>query len=458
MILVDQDSKILTVNKCTEVLFGYSPNELIGKDISLLVPEDVRSKHPKLVKSYFDYPLPRKMGLGRNLFGVKKSKKLFPIEVGLTPVKENEEIFVLTSVIDITERINAEKKFRAAFDAAPCSMIMVNQDGKIILANQKTEQIFGYMKEEIIDKNIETLVPDETKLQHPTFVKSYILDPKPRGMGLGRELFGRHKSGKQIPVEIGLQPIFFDGEKFVISSILDITKRKESEVTIQDKSDEIQQFSYRTSHDLKAPLLSISGLTDFVLDDLDDGNIEESRLNIQKIKSLTTQLSTLVDDILALTKIDFEEEVKSFFKFNNFIENVKLKFSHLINQNNINIETSFLHKKELSVQPTRLTQILDNLICNAMKYCDKNKDKSEITVSTFSDKTKFYIQVEDNGIGIPEEHQSEVFDMFKRFHDESVKGSGLGLYIIKKHIEKIGAKIDFESSKSGTSFYLEITF
>lgn len=455
-ILVNEDSEIQLVNRYAAKLFGYSKEELVGKDIAKLIPEDARIKHPSLVKNYFDSPLPRLMGYGRDLFGVKKDQTKFPIEVGLTPIQTDDKLLVMSSIIDITERVRAEERFKAAVDAAPNGMILINSKGYINLVNKKTEEIFGYKKKELLNQPIEILVPEELKNPHPTFVKSYIDQPEPRAMGSGRELFGKHKSGRLVPVEIGLQPVYFEDEVFVISSIVDITQRKIADKEIADKTEEIREFSYRTSHDLKTPLLSLGALADCVLEDLEAKNIELASKNLSKVKRLATKLNRLVEDILTLTKTDVDGEKQSYFDFQNYLDDVTERFSHILENSGVQLKGNFLHNKKLLTQKTRLTQVLDNLISNGVKYSDPEKNQRLVQISTFNETNHFHIRIEDNGVGIPTEKHQEVFGMFKRFHKGQAEGSGLGLYMIKKHIEKLNAQIKFESAPKGTTFYIEL--
>ncbi len=455
MILINEQGNIKLANRHAEELFEYSKGELLGKDISILVPKDVRPKHPELVQKYFKSPLPRQMGVGRDLFGVKKDKTNFPVEVGLNPIESDGELFVMSYVIDITERHKAEERFKAAVEAAPNGMIMINQYGKIVLINKKTEEIFGYARDELINRPIEILVPEDFRAPHPRFVKSYIEDPEPRSMGIGRELFGRHKNGKLVPVEIGLQPIYADDEIFVISSVVDISQRKVAEKEIFQKTEEIKEFSYRTSHDLRSPLLTMGGLIDFVLEDIKNGNMDRALEGGLKVKSLNTKVNTLIEDIMILTKTDLVDEEESEFNFDEYLVNFKERYAKSIEDNKVKIETSFLHKKKLITQKTRLLQVLDNLISNSIKYSNSLIENKFVRLQTFSGPDRFFIQIEDNGIGIPKEKHDLVFSMFKRFHDGTIEGSGLGLYMVRKHINKLEAKITFESSPKGTVFYIE---
>ncbi|MAX67966.1 MAG: hypothetical protein CME66_13605 [Halobacteriovoraceae bacterium] len=451
IIIIDKNGIIRLTNKCAEDLFSYSKNELMGKNISILLPNDLKSQHSIFVGNYFLNPQKRQMGEGRKLYGLKKDHKTFPIEVGLSPIHSKGETLAMSTVIDITERLKVQKRFEAAFEAAPNGMLMIDAQGKILLTNKKLEEIFGYSKLELIGMPVETLVPMNSRKNHPLFVQSYISNPQPRLMGEGRELFGQHKSGELIAVEVGLQPLSTQSEIFVISSIVDITKRKHSEELLKNKSNEIEEFAYRTSHDLRAPLLTISALSDFIIEDIENEKPQEALTNIKKIKSVAVKLNTLIEDILILTKLDQESEPTETFNFNAFIDSIKQKFDIQLQENKVEVLSSFSHQKQLITQKTRLTQILENLISNSIKY----NQNGFVKILTFNSDRKFHIQVIDDGLGIPQDSQKDVFKMFKRFHSQNIPGSGLGLYMIKKHCEKLNSKVSFESSDKGTIFYLE---
>jgi PAS domain S-box-containing protein len=453
-ILVDEQSVVQLVNRQAEILFGYSRKELVGETIDRLLPGDIRSRHPGLVQQYFLDPQPRQMGAGRTLYGLSKQGVRIPVEVGLNPVRFGESIRVLASVIDVSERLKLEARFEAAFEAAPNGMLMIDDSGTIVLLNRQIEEIFGYSRDELTGQKIELLVPDDVAPAHPQFVKSYLAAPQPRAMGTGRDLFGKHKSGELISVEIGLQPFTWEKETFVISSVVDITSRKKTEQEISDKTTELEQFAYRTSHDLKSPLLTIGGLLDCIVEDIDDGDLSSAVDNVLRVKGLTIKLKKLTEDILDLTKADLGNEKESKFDFEQFYINTKEKFSHLLQENSVGFSCAFAHDQDLVIQKTRLNQVLENLVSNGIKYCNKQLEVRDVKLQTFSERSRFFLRVEDNGIGIPADKHHEVFGMFKRFHQGITEGSGLGLYMIQKHVQKMGGEIKFKSSNKGTTFYL----
>ncbi|MCB0335027.1 MAG: PAS domain S-box protein, partial [Bdellovibrionales bacterium] len=378
-----------------------------------------------------------------------------PVEIGLNPIEANGELYVVASVIDISERLKSEERFKAAFDVAPSGMLMIDSRRRIVLINKKVEEIFGYSRQELVGSSIEVLVPEDFRGPHPKFVETYMKKPEPRSMGIGRELFGRHKSGNLVPVEVGLQPIWFNGETCVISSIVDISYRKKAEAEIESKTQEIEEFAYRTSHDLRSPLKSIAGVAECIVESIEDQQYDEAKSHAIRISGVCKKLLRLIEDILTLTKVDLAAEARSEFDFNSYKNDFGEKYSEQLEQNDVKFEATFMNTRSLSIENARLVQVLDNLLVNAVKYCDSAKDHRFVRLHTFNDNARFFIHVSDNGIGIPLDRQSEVFGMFKRFYSSSIEGSGLGLYIVKKQIDKLGASISFESSADGTNFYLE---
>lgn len=238
IILINRSGTITLVNSQIEQIFGYRREELIGQSIEILVPNEIRIQHPALRTGYFNHPEPRRMGANRDLRGVRKDKTLFPVEIGLNPVQFGGEMFAMASVVDISERKaierEAQERLHNIINGAPNGLLMINREGKIVLVNRTIERIFGYSREELIDRPIEMLVPDKIRGGHVALRSNYFLSPGARSMGAGRDLYGVRKDRTVVPVEIGLDAVQLNGELFALASIVDIAERKQAVAVIAE--------------------------------------------------------------------------------------------------------------------------------------------------------------------------------------------------------------------------------
>ena len=147
------------------------------------------------MKSFFLNPSTRAMEMGRDLFGLKKNGDEFPIEIGLNPIKIENDYLVIASIIDITERKMQEHGFQLIVESMPNALILSDKNGKIMMANQKMVELFGYTKDELYQNSIENLIPKRYTKHHPENMKSFFLNPSIKAMGTGRDLFVLKKIG-----------------------------------------------------------------------------------------------------------------------------------------------------------------------------------------------------------------------------------------------------------------------
>ncbi len=275
--MIDADGMIVLVNREIERLFGYSREELLGRPVEVLVPDRFRDAHPGFRNGFFSAPRIRAMGAGRELFGLRKDGSEVPVEIGLTPIATSEGFFVISSVVDISARSQAEARFRAAVESSPNGMVMVDPEGRIVLVNREIERLFGYAREDLLGRSLEVLVPERFRPRHPGFRDAFFADPQTRSMGAGRELFGLRQDGTEVPVEIGLNPIMTDEGVFVLSSIVDISARKQAEqehVRLEEqlrqsqKMEALGRLAGGIAHDFNNILGAIVGYAELVREEI----------------------------------------------------------------------------------------------------------------------------------------------------------------------------------------------
>ncbi len=282
-------------------------------------------------------------------------------------------------------------------------------------------------------------------------------------MGLGRDLFATRSDGSEFPVEIGLTPLDSDDGRFVVATVSDLTKRKRVEREMQEShehllrlNEELSGFSYSVSHDLKSPLASIVGLIDLAQRDAEEGDLEAVRETLNRMRERGKHLGELVDDILSLARSDVESTGPERVNLHERVRTVFGSLESFAQQRGVDLVNEVPQELSLLTQRIRLTQVLENLVSNAIKYsCDRNgPPQTRVCATTSAAGVEF--RVADNGLGIPDDCRGEVFGMFQRFHSDHCDGNGLGLALVKKHVEAMGGSIEFQSSTDGTTFVVTI--
>ena len=461
MLLVSSRGEILLTNALLDQLFEYEPNKLIGKNAEILVPESIKKYHPELRDAYFRLPIKRRMGQGRDLTGITQAGHVIPLELGLDSVTIDNEVCALLVAIDIRQRKLHEGRVNVAMNAAATAMLMVDQQGLVTFVNNAAVALFGYEESELLNHPVERLVPKEIQRVHPVYRSSFNNASRARPMAEEQELFALHREGHLIPVEIALTPVETPSGKMVMSTIIDLTERVAAECASLKKSEELaqvnselSQFAYSASHDLKAPLTSVVGLLRLCLEDLDDGNVEEVRENLEKCLQVSGRSAKKIEGVLKIARVGSEDMVWESVDLAQIIREAWLDLTGA-NKSGVQLSLVLKHVDPVCLEPETFKVILENLLSNALRYGDEKKSKHCIDVKTHSDKSSIRLVVSDNGIGIPHARQHAVFDMFKRIDSRS--GDGLGMTLVKKHIDRLGGDISFTSTEGeGTVFSVSL--
>jgi PAS domain S-box-containing protein len=224
---------------------------------------------------------------------------------------------------------------------------------------------------------------------------------------------------------------------------------------LEQANEELTQFAYRTSHDLKAPLTTIKSLARFMKEDLENKDYPEVDKNIDQVIRHSTRLENLVQDILSLAKADLKESTKENIKLKPFLVEMKERNKEILKLSEVEFQIDLDDEASLYTERIRLNQILVNLVLNAIKYSSPNREEKYVKIS-LKNEIHDILVIEDNGIGIPTEKHKDLFKMFTRFHPDHAEGSGLGMSIVKKSLDRIGGTVKFVSSDRGTTFELSI--
>jgi PAS domain S-box-containing protein len=457
IVIVNRHGNITIVNAQTEELFGYSRSELLGKPVEILIPERTRDAHPGHRASFFAEPRARAMGSGLELSGLRKDGSAFPVEISLSPLQTESETLVSAAIRDISDRKKAEERFRDLLESAPDAMVIVDKDGRIVLINAQTERLFGYTRHELVGQSVELLVPERLRGSHFWHHAGFFDDPRPRGMGIGLELFGLRKDRTEFPIEISLSPLKTDGGTLVSSAIRDITERKQLEVRMLEANRLKSEFLANMSHELRTPLNAIIGFAELMY----KGKVGPLSFNHREymgdILTSSRHLLQLINDILDLAKVEagMMEFRPAEVDVAQLTSEVRDTLRGLAAKKHLHIEICFDEEvRKVVVDAGRVKQILYNYLSNAIKFTPVG---GRIVVRIAGDgPSLFRIDVEDTGVGIPAEQLGKLFVEFQQLDGSPGKryqGTGLGLALTKRIAEAHGGRVAVRSTPSqGSTF------
>lgn len=338
--------------------------------------------------------------------------------------------------------------FDALFESAIIGYFLIDDTGKIVDLNAKLAELFGYSKDELLGKAVEELVPDNIKEQHSKYCASFHLKSETRPMGIGLLLHGRRKNGEIFPAEIGLNSVKFADSSYVFVSVVDITKRKTAENEINRLREEYISI---LTHDLKSPLASIMGFAE-LLEEKDQGEISDNKLHyVQIIMNSGKSMLKLINDIVLASRLEAGQMSYNFtnFSLDKLIEELGEQFMPEADKAEIILKFSCPSDTYVFADRDRILQVFHNLISSTIRYTPKG---GMISISVNIKGETAEIMLWDNGAGIPDNEQKNLFQKFSQVKGER-KGTDLGLFIVKKILEGHGTSINFESKNGkGTSF------
>jgi PAS domain S-box-containing protein len=469
MVVVNQAGAIVLLNVQAEKQFGYRRDELLGQKVTNIIPEgfaerliadDLRSSEDALAQQ---------IGTGIELNALRKDGSEFPIEIMLSPLESPEGTLVTAAIRDISVRRNAEKvlaqmegKYRGLLEAAPDAMVVVNHSGEIVLLNLQVEKQFGYRRDELLGQKVTNIIPKGFAERLIADGLRSAEDALAQQIGTGIELSGRRKDRTEFPIELMLSPLGGAEGILVTAAIRNISVRKMAEAHLIQKveelnrsNEELGQFAYIASHDLQEPLRMVASYTQLLSRRYKGKLDSDADEFIAFAVDGATRMQRLIQDLLAYSRVGTKGKELLKTSSESALKTALSNLRGAIEESGALVTHDPL--PDVLADETQLIQLFQNLVGNAIKY--QNPGIPLIHVAALSGGKQYSFSVEDNGLGIDPQYFERIFGMFQRLHKrEEFAGTGIGLAICKKIVERHGGQISVASQPGiGSTFRFALT-
>lgn len=357
-------------------------------------------------------------------------------------------------------------RFRVVVESAPCGMLMVGSNGALSMVNHQLEVLFGYGRNEMIGNQVDTLLPERFRTTRlgTGDLNAHITDPA--SVWQRTDLFGLRKDGTEFPIDVGFSHTELSSGKQMLATVVDITERKRAEQQLERQTaelsrsnHELEQFAYVASHDLQEPLRMVSGYCGLLARRYKGKLDQDADEFIQFAVDGAKRMKDLIDDLLTYSRVGRREKPLVLVDAGESLQAALANLQLTINETRASIHCGELPR--VMADPVQLTQVFQNLISNALKFCGGRCPEIHVSARQSDerqDSSRWVFSIQDNGIGFEPQFQERVFEIFQRLHTrEEYEGNGMGLAITKKIIERYGGSIWVKSTPGiGTTFFIEL--
>jgi two-component system sensor kinase FixL len=479
IITIDATGMVETINPAAARIFGYLPEEVIGRNVKMLMPEPDRSQHDAYIENYHRTGVGQIIGKGREVLGRRKDGTVFPFLLSISEVKLADKQIFTGIIHDITDLKKAEaalreseNKINSIIQAAVDGIITIDTRGMMEMVNPSAARLFGYEAGELLGKSINMLMPEPDRSRHDGYIHNYLTTGRKRIIGIGREVTGLRKDGTIFPFYLSISEVALADRIVFTGFIHDITQQKLNEEKLRryaaelERSNlELQDFAYVSSHDLQEPLRKIQAFGDRLLTKEYERLSDQGKDYVERMLNAASRMQNLINDLLAFSRVTSQSKPFVRVQLDKILTEVLSDLEITIEQTGTVVYREPL--PEIEAEPTQMRQLFQNLISNAIKFRKEHESpviriyarqiqrKAHLTATPGDELVQ--INVEDNGIGFEEKYLDRIFNIFQRLEGQKYEGSGIGLAICRKIAIRHGGDITATSQPGvGTRFIITL--
>jgi two-component system sensor kinase FixL len=447
IIVIDAKGRIEAFNGGAQDLFGYHEDEVLGRNVSMLMPSPHHEQHDGYLERYFATGEAKIIGVGREVAGRRRDGTVFPVQLSVREMRIGGERKFTGLLQDLTKRAHlegalgaSEARWRAIIDSAVDGIIMIDAYGRIEAFNHAAERLFGYTIDEVLGRNVDLLMPSPYREEHDTYLSRYLATGRAKIIGVGREVQGRRKDGTTFPLHLSVGEVTIQGERKFTGILHDLTSRTQLEGQLREQAAlaKLGEMAAVIAHEVKNPLAGIRGAIQVF-----GGRMARDGVNTQILTEIVARIDALdqmMKDLLLFARppkpkrapIDLVPLVRATASL--------LSTDPALRDVDIDVEGT---APPMSADADMLRVVFQNLFINSAHAM---QGKGRIRVAVEPVDTTCQIAFIDAGPGIPPEIREKIFTPF--FTTKS-RGSGLGLPTVKRLIEAHNGQVAIECPPAG---------
>ncbi len=471
IVTIDSHGRMRSFNPAAERLFGYTTAEVLGRNVSMLMPEPYHSRHDGYLKHYLETGEARIIGLGREVVGRRKDRSTFDMELAVSEFRLGDERYFTGVIRDISNRKHLEEELRSRLQEVAeaeeriCSVvdnvldaiITIDERGSIQTFNAAAERTFGYSREDAVGKNVRMLMPEPDRGRHDQYIANYLDTGRAKIIGTGREVVGQRKDGTLFPMELAISEFRIGSARYFTGIVHDITERKRLERELHARLEQLavadhrkDQFIGLLGHELRNPLAPVRNGLQILRHCAGEAKTVNSVVDMMDRQ--VGHMVRLIDDLLDISritsgkislrreKVDLREVVE---------QAVEVARPEVTGKEQ-RLEVQLPDRPVVAyVDPVRIAQVVSNLLNNASKFSEPGR---RIWLDVQRDHECASIRVKDEGVGVPRDKREEIFEIFVQV-DPSLErrrsGLGIGLTLVKSLVELHGGSVTVSSPGPG---------